>query len=120
MPSGFGAFKTDKEIDLLTKVDASAAKSKTTNYPNVIMPYYEDNEWDKINQREVDQKISACRVIEKFNKNSERILNFTANKSKQTGNPSTQNKELTFKLMDRNDRLMQERKRPQEEQFQES
>ena len=71
MPSGFGAFKTDKEIDLLTKVDASATKAKTGNeYPNVVMPYFEDNEWDKINQREVDQKISACRVIDKFNKNS--------------------------------------------------
>ena len=80
MPSGFGAFKTEKEIDLLTKVDASAAKLKTSNYPNVTMPYFEDNEWDKINQREVDQKISACRVIEKFNKNSQRILHFTANK----------------------------------------
>ena len=37
MPTGFGAFKTDKEIDLLTKVDASKSKSAQMN-PNSDKP----------------------------------------------------------------------------------
>ena len=48
MPTGFGAFKTDKEIDLLTKVDGSKSKAAHLN-PNSTMPQNEDTEWDKIN-----------------------------------------------------------------------
>lgn len=70
MTDGFGVYKSTSELDTLI------AKIEATSLSNASMQNLGqgENEMGKLEKLSQEQDIMAIRVIEKFNKNSERIL----------------------------------------------
>ena len=98
MPEGFGTFQSGVEIDTLyARMDVAGAMLGSGHQVQ------QDQDLKKIQKREDEQDLMASRVIQKFNNNSERILNLLANKKK-----ASDPKEFIYDTMDRKDRLHQE------------
>ena len=76
LPDGFGAFQSSTEIDFLTKVQGGQVKVGTSGQIAKAGPQ-DGDDLSKLDRRETAQEITASRVIDKFNKNSYRILAFT-------------------------------------------
>ena len=104
MPEGYGAFKSSIEIDAVqAKMQIVSEVHKSIVGPSAERALQAEQDVKKMKQREDEMDSMAKRVINKFNNNSERILNIMT-KQQPAAKQASNVQDFIFDSMDRDDR----------------